>query len=86
MKPIVTCIIGYVGLCLAMVVLPACPKTPTAADVAQQAAMAAEATDYAIELSACRTAARLDGGWDAYEACAERSDIKHHVTDAGAGQ
>ena len=59
---------------LALVLMLSCsPK------VEQRAAVAAEVTTYALELAACRTAAKQDGGMPVYEACAKGVDAKHGV-------
>ena len=47
--------------------------------VEQRAAVAAEVTTYALELAACRTAAKADGGMPVYEECAKGVDAKHGV-------
>ena len=59
---------------LALVLLLSCsPK------VEQRAAVAAEVTTYALELAACRTAAKADGGMPVYEECALEADHRHGV-------
>lgn len=62
---------------VALLLLVGCGVTP-----AQHIANLSESAEYAAELAQCRSDAKLDGGWDAYQACACKADAKHGL-DAG---
>jgi hypothetical protein len=67
--------IGFVPLAFYVGMLAyGCTVTPS-----QHAANAAESAQAAAEYTQCRESAKLDGGWDAYQACACGVDKRHGV-------
>lgn len=73
-------LIGFVPLAFYLgLIAYGCSVTP-----AQHVQNTAESVQAGAEYTQCREAAKLDGGWDAYQACACGVDSKHGV-DAGVG-
>jgi hypothetical protein len=73
-------ILGLAPLALYLCLIAyGCGVTP-----AQHAANGLESGHAAAEYTQCREAAKLDGGWPAYQACACTVDAKHNF-DAGVG-